>query len=115
MSAVEYRRLVLPPTSTVRRAIEVMTRPGGAGMVLVAGANGRLLGVVVDSDIRKSILRGLDLDAPLNRVMNPKPATLRDDLAREEIAVAFRRDPRACMPLLDAKGRVRGLAQLTQY
>jgi NDP-sugar pyrophosphorylase family protein len=47
--------------------------------------------------------------------MNPKPTTLPAGLSREAIAAAFRRDPRASIPIVDQKGRVRGLAQLTQY
>ncbi len=112
---VDFRRLVLAPAATVKRAIEVMSGPHGAGIVLVAKAGGVLLGVVVDSDIRKSILRGVGLDAPLSKVMNPKPVTLSDALSREEIAHFFRKDPRASIPLVDAKGRVKGLAQLSQY
>lgn len=115
MSAVDYRRLILPPAATVRRAIEVMSGPHGAGMVFVAGRDARLLGVVVDSDIRKGILQGLGLSSPLNRVMNPKPVTLPHGLSRAKITEFFRKDPRASIPLVDAKGRVRGLAQLTQY
>ncbi len=112
---VDYRRLLLPPTATVKRAIEVMSGPHGAGIVLVARPDARLLGVVVDSDIRKSILRGVGLDAPLSKMMNPKPVTLSAGLSREEIAHFFRKNPRASIPLIDAKGRVKGLAQLSQY
>ena len=114
-AAVDYRTLLLPPSATVKCAIEVMSGPDGAGMILVTGPGAVLRGVVVDSDIRKGILRGLGLDAPLSKVMNPKPVTLAFDLPREEIAAFFRRDPRASIPLVDAKGRVKGLAQLTQY
>ena len=115
MTGVDYRKLILPPTATMRRAIEVMSRPDGAGMVFVAGKDARLLGVVVDSDIRKGILRGLGLDSPLTRVMNPTPATLPYGLSRDKITAHFRQDPRASIPLVDAKGRVRGLVQLSQY
>lgn len=115
MSDVDYRRLILPPSATVRRAIEVMSGPAGAGMVFVAGSDARLLGVVVDSDIRKGILKGLGLESALRSVMNPRPVTLPHELSREKITAFFRKDPRASIPLVDGRGRVRGLAQLTQY
>lgn len=113
--AVDYRSLILPPSASIKRAIEVMSGPHGAGMVLVAGPDARLLGVVVDSDIRKAILRGRGLDAPLKTAMNAKPVTLRHGLSSAEIGAFFRKHPRASIPLVDAKGRVRGLAQLTQH
>ena len=72
-----------------RRAVEVMTGPEGGGIVLVAGRDERLLGVVVDFDIRKSILKGVSLEAPLSRVMNPKPFTLPFSSTRAEITRSF--------------------------
>ena len=113
--SVAYRSLILPPTATLKRGIEVMSGPNGAGMVLIAGTGNRLLGVVVDSDIRKAILRGHDLDSPLKKAMNAKPLTLRHDLHRDQIAAFFRLHPRASIPLIDAKGKIRGLAILTQF
>ena len=112
---VDFRRLRLAPTATVKRAIEVMSGPHGAGIVLVTASDGRLLGVVVDSDIRKAILRNVGFDAPLSKVMNPDPVTLAASLTREEIAHFFRKNPRASIPLVDEKRRVKGLAQLSQY
>ncbi|MBI5202011.1 MAG: nucleotidyltransferase family protein [Elusimicrobia bacterium] len=111
--SVDYRKLVLPPSATLRKAIQAMTSAGG--MVLVAKADQKLLGVVVDSDIRKGILRGLELSAPIEKVMNRKPFTLPFGLEREEIVRAFRREPRSCVPLVDRAGRVRELAVLSEY
>ncbi len=115
MNGLDHRTLMLPPSATMRRGIEVMSGPHGAGMVLVTDRRGRLLGVVVDSDIRKGILRGLRLEAPLSQVMNPHPVTLRHGLPREEIAAFFRAARRASIPLVDPAGRVKGLALLTEY
>lgn len=112
---VDHRTLMLPPTATVKRALEVMSGPRGAGMILVTAPNERLLGVVVDSDIRKGILRGLGIEAPISKVMNPKPITLRHDLDREEISSFFRLNPRGSIPLVDAKNRVKGIALLNEY
>lgn len=112
---VDFRRLILPPTASLKRAIEVMSGPGGGGIVLVCGKGDTLAGVVVDSDIRKAILKGVNLNSPLAKAMNPSPVTLRHDLPREEIAAFFRREPRASIPLVDAAGRVKGLAQLSQF
>lgn len=113
--ALEAARQTLPRTATVRQAMELMAGPATAGMVLVAGKDGRLQGVVVDSDLRKGMLKGHGLDAPLSVVMNPRPVTLPHDLPREEIVRFFRKERRANVPLVDARGRVRGLARLAEY
>lgn len=115
MSQLDFRRAFLPPTASVRKAIEVMTSANGAGIVLVVGKDERLHGVVVDSDIRRSILKGHNLRAPLSRVMNTKPFTLPFGCGRETIVRSLREEARANIPLLDEAGRVRGLARLLDY
>jgi dTDP-glucose pyrophosphorylase len=112
--ADDYRKLVLPASASVRQAIKVMTVCGN-NIVLVAGKDRKLKGIVVDSDIRKGILRGHDLEAPLSKVMNASPATLPSTMNREALMRFFTATPRANMPLVDAKGRICGLAQMSRY
>lgn len=112
---VDYRKLLLPPTATIKQAIEVMSGAEGAGIALITGKNTRLLGIVVDSDIRKGILRGLSLDAPLSAIMNQKPVTLAWDSTREAIIRFFQETPRASIPLIDKSRRIHGLAQMAAY
>ena len=112
---IDYLRLILPPATSVRKAIQVMTGPNGAGMILVTRKDRRLLGVVVDSDIRKGILNGHGLSAPLSRVMNPRPVTLPHGASRAAIVRFFQAQRRANIPLIDERGCVRGLAQMSDY
>jgi len=95
--------------------MEAMTGPVAAGIILVCGKDDRLLGVVVDSDLRKAMLRGLGLEAPLSEVMNPRPFTLPAGLEAQTIVQAFQEKPRASIPLVDPQGRVRGLAEMAHY
>lgn len=114
MEIVKYRKQILPPTATIRRAMEVMTGPG-VGIVIVTGARERLVGVVVDSDLRKAMLRGCGLDTPISKVMNRKPFSLPYGLSAEKIAESFRKDPKASVPLVDSQKRVKGLVQMAHY
>jgi dTDP-glucose pyrophosphorylase len=106
---------VLPPTASVRQAIELMTGPSGSGIILVADRSLRLKGVVVDFDIRKSILRGKSLEAPVSTVMNPKPFTLPHDISARALERYFRKGERAYVPLVDEAGRVSGLARRSDH
>jgi dTDP-glucose pyrophosphorylase len=112
---IDWRLSVLPPSASLRRAIETMTGPEASGIVLVCARDGRLDGVVVDSDIRRALLKGARLSAPISKVMNRRPFTLRHDATREAVVRALKAEPRANVPLLDAEGQVRGLARLNDY
>lgn len=113
--SIDVARLILPRTATVRQAMELMTGPLSVGIVLVAGKDGRLQGVVVDSDLRKGMLSGHGMEAPLSKVMNPRPVTLPVGTPREEITRFFRKERRANVPLVDKKNRVRALARMGDF
>lgn len=114
-SSIDYRLLLVPPSATIRRVLEVMTVKAAAGMVLVVDARRRLLGVAVDSDIRKGLLRGATLETEVREVMNRRPKTLDASLSEEALRQALLKGRTASMPLVDRSGIVRGFAQLADY
>lgn len=52
-------------------------------MVVMNGS--RIVGTVTDGDIRRAILSGVPLDAPLSRAMNPSPVTATSEMTRAEL------------------------------
>ena len=111
---IDYHRFVLPPESTLHRAIEVMTL-SDMDIVIIADKSQRLKGILVDSDIRKAILQKRDLNTEIRVVMNTKPAVLPHNTSYDNIAQFIRSSGHANIPLVDAKNRIRGLAQASQY
>ncbi len=69
----------IPPSATIRRAMEVITRSprrhaaAPAGLALVSAPDRRLLGIATDGDIRRAIERGATLEMPIAKAMNPTP------------------------------------------
>lgn len=106
--------IILRPNATVRDAMGAMTR-SRVGLALVRDRDGRLLGVIVDIDIRRALLRGANLDSPAATAMNRKPVTVPAGATREEISAAFRAHPKSHLPIVDAKGRLTGLAALADF
>lgn len=72
-------KVSIPPATTIREAMAVITRApkshssAPAGMVFVTSPSGRLLGIATDGDIRRAIERGADLETLIARAMNKKP------------------------------------------
>ncbi len=52
---------------------------GASGIAVVLDQSGLLMGVVTDGDIRDAICRGLDLNQPINLIMNKKPIVINGD------------------------------------
>ncbi len=78
-------------------------------LIVVVDADRRLVGSITDGDIRRGLLRGLSMDAPVRQVMNASPVSLRIDGA--DVASLRRLEERGVTlaPLLDQTGRVVGL------
>lgn len=102
--------LVLPETS-IREAIRVLDE-SAKQIVLVVDERNRLLGTVTDGDIRRSILKGMSLDEPTQKIMNPDPTVAMMDEGRESILAMMQRKELHHIPLVDENRRVVGLETL---
>jgi arabinose-5-phosphate isomerase len=101
----------LPVTATIREALVVMTEtPGRPGAALAVDADGRLVGLFTDGDLRRQLERGHDdLSRLLVDVMCRAPKTVRADDRVSEAAALLRRFHVDQVPVVDEDGRLVGL------
>lgn len=100
--------------STQTPILEALQRieRGGAQIALVVDSDARLLGTVTDGDVRRGILRGVSLDAPVAMVMNSKPVTAPAGTTEEAVIALMRDRALHQVPILDDEGRVLDLITL---
>ena len=102
---------VLPPGSTMRQAVVVLAEQ--RGIVLIVDDAHTLRGVLTSGDLTRLMEREADiLSLPVERIMTRTPRTAHaGELAS---AVAFRMETHGvmAMPVLDADGRLLGVAHL---
>ena len=79
----DWQSITIGLESQFSRALEVINQ-GGYQLCLVRNETGRLLGMVTDSDIRKALLKGVQLDASVEQVMNQAPLIASPDLRESE-------------------------------
>lgn len=94
------------PDMTVTEALVRLGESGYLFQIVVDG-DGRLLGTLTDSDVRRGLLRGVTLDQPVSSCMQAQPITGR--VGREEDNIdKFHRIPGLVtfLPVLDDDGRV---------
>src|SRR3989475_9293432 len=97
--------VLVPEGSTLRRALEAMTR-SGQQIALVVDGERRLLGLVTDGDVRKALLRGTALDAKVDEVMNRTPVVVPAGLSRGETLALMRSRGIRHVPVLDGRRAV---------
>ncbi len=109
----------VPSSATFGQALEAVTRAALGGVGVVDGA-GRLVGLVTDGDVRRTIqgaegsVGGL-LARPVTAVMTRQPTCIRPDLlAFEALRLMDGHQPRPInlLPVVDGDGRAVGLLRM---
>ncbi|MBP2650000.1 MAG: KpsF/GutQ family protein [Firmicutes bacterium] len=103
--------------STVKEALFVITDKG-LGATSVVETNGRrLLGIITDGDIRRSLEAGLEfLNKSVEEVMTKTPRTVtKDKLAAQALNIMEKNSPRpiTVLPVVDEAGQSIGMIHLT--
>lgn len=106
-----WKKILVLPEASIRDAIRILDE-SAKQIVLVVDENNRLLGTVTDGDIRRSILKGMALDEPVQSIMNPDPTVAMVDEGRESILAVMQRTELHHLPLVDEHHRVMGLETL---
>lgn len=78
-------------------------------IILVVDADNRLLGTLTDGDVRRGIIRGVPLDAPVSSIMQKSPTTAKSSDSRERMLSVMRGLKLKQLPILDGLGQVIGL------
>jgi signal-transduction protein with cAMP-binding, CBS, and nucleotidyltransferase domain len=100
-------------TATIKHVIETIER-SAAKVALVVDEHQHLLGTVTDGDVRRGLLRGVQIGDPVTAIMNEKPrvAAVNDDPA--QIVEMMRQNICRQVPILDLEGRVVALKTLEE-
>ena len=108
MTGLEVR-----PGGTVLDALRVIDEGGIRGAVEV-DSRGRLTGILTDGDIRRALLRGLPLDAPVETLIQRNPLTVSQAARRADVVDLMRSRDVSFVPILDQDGVFVGVHLLNE-
>lgn len=97
--------LTVSPEADLQEAIKAIDR-GARQVALVVDDHARLVAVITDGNIRRGLLRGLTLDAPVIEVMNCRPTTAHIEDGLEAAWRLMRERQLHHVPIVDAEGRL---------
>ncbi|RQP21622.1 nucleotidyltransferase family protein [Piscinibacter terrae] len=109
-----WEQVLVGPQTSLRDALAVIDRTG-SHMALVVDADRRLMGTLSDGDIRRALLRGIELVDSVTRAMHKTPVCARTTDDTTAILSTMRRRGLHQMPVLDPRGRVVGLQTYVDF
>ena len=109
MTAMEgWRRALVPGRASLQETIRNLDE-SGLQIALIVSAEGVLLGTVTDGDIRRGLLRGLDLSSRVESVMQPEPLVVPPSLGRDVVLQLMQANRFHQLPVVDERRCVVGL------
>jgi CBS domain-containing protein len=103
-----WRKALLPADATVQQAIRNLDE-SSLQIALVVSPDGALLGTITDGDIRRGLLWGLDLNSPIDTIMNCDAFVVPPQMGREMVFHLMQANKILQLPVVDADRRVIGL------
>jgi dTDP-glucose pyrophosphorylase/predicted transcriptional regulator len=101
----KLKMITVRPETRIREVMEVMNS-GAHQIVLVTNNDDILIATVTDGDVRRGLLKGLDLTALVSEVMNRDPMTLIEGTSDETAWKLMREHKLGQIPIVDSNGRL---------
>lgn len=103
----------ITPSVTIREALRIIDN-GAMRIAIVVDGDGKLIGTLTDGDIRRGLLRGMELDSQVGDIYNSHPVSVRISDPKEKIIELALSRRVYQIPVLDDDGRVIRLAEIDQ-
>ena len=97
--------ILISAKATALEALTAIDR-GGSQIALVVDEQQRLLGTLTDGDIRRGLLQGASLQAPVEPLMNRNFRFARSSDDQTAVLEMMRREVLRQIPVLDEEGRI---------
>lgn len=110
----QWENTLVSPEHTIRQTIEVIAKDS-LQVALVVNSEKKLLGMVTDGDFRRGVLKGIELNEPVTRIMSQSPTTASCKEERGALRqIMFKKKIRH-LPLINDTEEVTGLLTLMDF
>lgn len=101
----KWRDTLVLSTMSVQQVIEIIEN-SSMQIALVLDRDGRLMGTVTDGDIRRGLLKGVEMGEAVTMIMNPHPTVAGISESKESILAMMKQKELHQIPVLDEEGFV---------
>jgi dTDP-glucose pyrophosphorylase len=109
----DYKKVLLPESSTIKEALKVINR-GAMQIALVVDDEQNLLGTLTDGDIRRAILNDMNLDSHILPIINMHPIFCHIEDSKEKILEIAVRKKIYQIPIVDSDGKIVGIEEVDE-
>lgn len=107
-SVAQWRRATVRLDGTIEAVVRSLNETG-LQIALIVSDDMALVGTVTDGDIRRGLLRGLDLASPVDSIVYTQPLVVTTDFSRDMVLHLMQANRIRQLPIVDEQRRVVGL------
>ncbi|KAA1162035.1 CBS domain-containing protein [Pseudoalteromonas fuliginea] len=107
---VNWQKVVIEPSVSIKVALQVIDREGLRVALVVD--NNKLVGMITDGDVRRGILKGIELTAPVSTIMNISPVSANVSSGSNALKELMQSRKILSLPLVDDNNELVGLKTL---
>jgi len=108
-----WREALLPVDATMQQAILNLDK-SGVQISMVITPDGILVGTITDGDIRRALLRGLDMNSPIDSIIHREEMVVMPQMSRDMVLNLMKANAINALPVVDESGHVIGLHLLNE-
>ena len=110
----ELKKITIKCNKSFSTALDIINK-GGYQIALVIDNNGEFKGVIADSDIRKALIKGYQLDSPVTKIMNSSPIILSPEHTDLDATSIMLEKHFFHVPVINSENKIVGLHIAEQY
>lgn len=103
-----WTQTILPANSSIKQAIQVLNE-SSLRIILVTDTNQTLVGTISDGDIRRGLLKGLELTSSIESIIHHDSLTVPPGVSRDAVVKLMTANHVQQVPIVDENLRVVGL------
>lgn len=103
-----WQKAILRSDATVQQAIRNLDE-GGIKIVMVVDEANKFNGTICDGDIRRGLLKGLDMNSPLKKLVRHNPFVVPPDMDRDTVMQLMLANKILQVPVVDESQHIVGL------
>ncbi len=108
----ELSNSIIAESASLRQAMQALNAGELAGSVMVVGPDGRMVGLMTDGDVRRMLLAGADLDAPITSGVNRDYTKVAPNTSRAHVLDLMRARSIEHIPIVNKQGYLVGVHRL---
>lgn len=102
---MDWSKIATFPSSTIREVIQIIDK-NSTQIALIINEKSQLIGVVTDGDVRRGLLKGVNLDNSVELIMNTNPIFASMEDSKDQIWSLMKSKLIHQIPIVDEENRV---------